>query len=249
MRLSTPAQSSDLHSLARAGNPYHSWLNTLCVGAALAGLAFVIEAAFNFLSLSARMLGVPGQNMLRAPYPFYLLAVAAMQWIAIWLLTTEDPSPLPPRRIRTWLLRLLATSSLLIVFMYVLRMLEAWRFRTTNVFLALNAIELFTTILFWTHLRSVARKLDMHGSRWRALVAMIGTALTLIVLFIGPRSSNEFRIIVASGSVSLPNARWASTVLWAVVSALVMLRFALGFANEVRQDRKFRAVDRSEQPA
>ncbi|MBC8107238.1 MAG: hypothetical protein H7Z14_11660 [Anaerolineae bacterium] len=119
MRLSPAAQPPEIHQLTyRAAHPYHAWLSTLCVGAAFACLAFVIEAAFNFASLSARMQGVPRQNSLRFIWPFALLAIAAFRWIAVWLLTTEDPSPQPSRRIRAWSLRFLVTTTVLFVFVY-----------------------------------------------------------------------------------------------------------------------------------
>jgi hypothetical protein len=229
------------HTLSyRMANPYHTWLQTLCVGAAIACLAFLVEAIFNFAQLSSRMRGVPGQNFVRTVYPFVLLGVASSSWIAIWLLTSDDPSPHAPRRVRAWLLRGLATVTVLFVFMYVLRMLDAWRLRTTTVFTILNSLELLTTIFFWLHMRSIARKLDFRGSRWRATVAMIGTCATIALLHIGPRASVEVRGLLSITNFQLTNLRWAMTVLWAVISALVVLRFALGFANEIRLDRKSR---------
>jgi len=214
---------------------------TLCAGAALASLAFVIEAALNFAWLSARMQGVPRQPTMRFVYPFALLAIAAFRWIAVWLVTTEDPSPQSPRRILAWSLRLLVTTTVLIVFLYVLRFLDEWRFRTSNVMLALYTIDLLTTILFWLHLRWIGAKFDLRGSRWRAIVAMVGMVFTIAVLQIGPRVWPPLREIIAMSSFQWQNARWSMTVLWAVVGALVSLRFALGFANEVRLDVKANA--------
>jgi hypothetical protein len=239
VRLSPAAQPPDIHQLNyRAANPYHTWLNTLCAGAAFACLAFVIDAALSFAWLSARMQGVPRQPTMRFVYPFALLGIAAFRWVAVWLLTTEDPSPHPTRRIRAWSLRLLVTASLLIVFLYVLRFLDEWRFRTSNVMLALYTIELLTTILFWMHLRWVGAKFDLRGSRWRAIVAMVGMSATLALLYIAPRAWPTLRQNLGVSAFQWQNARWSMTVLWAVVSALVALRFALGFANEVRQDVK-----------
>ena len=225
----------------RAANPYYTWLLTLCTGAAIACLSFLVEGMFNFAQLSARMRGTPPQNFLRTVYPFVLLGIASSNWIAIWLLTTDDPSPHRPRRIRAWLLRGAATVTVLFVFMYVLRMLDDWRIRTTTVFLILNSLELATTILFWLHMRWLAKKLDFRGSRWRALVAMVGTCATIALLHLGPRASTEVRSAMSITTFQLTNLRWAMTVLWMVISALVMLRFALGFANEVRLDRKIAA--------
>lgn len=243
MRLSSlnppPVVQSSAKTLPyRAANPYHTWLHTLCIGAAIACLAFLVEAMFNFAQLSSRMRGSPTQNFLRTVYPFVLLGIASSNWIAIWLLTTDDPSPHRPRRLRAWSLRALASVTVLFVFAYVLRMLEEWRVRTVYVFITLNALELVTTILFWLHLRWIAKKLDFRGSRWRALVAMIGTCATIALLQLGPRASPGIRNAMSITTFQLTNLRWAMTVLWMVVSALVMLRFALGFANEVRLDRK-----------
>lgn len=243
MRLSSATQPPEIHQLTyRAAHPYHTWLHTLCVGAAFAAVAFVIEAAYNFASLSARMQGWPRQNSLRFVWPFALLAIAASRWIAVWLLTTEDPSPHPSPRIRAWSLRFLATTTVLIVFVYVLRMFEDWRIRTNEILLALYTIDLLTTILFWPHMRWIGARFDLRGSRWRALIAMIGMTATLGLLYIAPRMYPQVRAALGVSSFNLQNARWSMTVLWTVVSALVMLRFALGFANEVRRDVKSRSA-------
>jgi hypothetical protein len=71
-----------------------------------------------------------------------------------------------------------------------------------------------------------------------AMIAMIGTTCTIALLHVGTRASMEIRNLFAlSPTVTPQNLRFAMTVLWMVVSALVMLRFAMGFANEVRLDR------------
>jgi len=66
----------------------------------------------------------------------------------------------------------------------------------------------------------------------------VGTCATIALLHLGPRASTEVRSAMSITTFQLTNLRWAMTVLWMVISALVMLRFALGFANEVRLDRK-----------
>ena len=240
MRLSSPNPPPAVHQLAYgASNPYHAWLNTLCIGATIASVAFLADAVYSFAQLSARMRGVPRLNLLRTIWPFLLLGVASFKWVAIWLLTTEDPSPHASSRIRPWLLRVLATGTVLIVFMYVLRMFEEWRFRGNNVLMTIAAIDFVTTILFWSHLRWIAGKLDMRGSRWRALVAMVGTALTIGIFHVGLRALPEIRGLLSfTPTLSPQNLRWAMTVLWMVISALVALRFAMGFVNEVRLDRQ-----------
>ncbi|MBC8107239.1 MAG: hypothetical protein H7Z14_11665 [Anaerolineae bacterium] len=121
-------------------------------------------------------------------------------------------------------------------------MFEEWRIRTNEVLLAISAIDLLTTILFWPHMRWIGAKFDLRGSRWRALVAMIGMTATLALLYVAPRMYPQLRASLGITSFNLQNARWAMTVLWTVVSALVMLRFALGFANEVRRDVKSKSA-------
>jgi hypothetical protein len=103
----------------------------------------------------------------------------------------------------------------------------------------IHSLDVVTTILFWLHMRWIAVKMDFRGSRWRALVAMIGTSLTIALLQIGTRWSPELRgLLSLTPTVTAQNLRFAMTVLWSAVSALVVLRFALGFANEVRLDRQ-----------
>ena len=244
MRLHASSGPTDLHALAyRPANPYHTWLNMLCVGAAFACVAYFIDLAFDFASLSSRMRGVPRWGVIRTTYPFVMLGVAAIKWMAVWLLTTEDPSPTSPRHLRAWTLRCLVTTGLMVVFLYVLRMLDDWRIRRSQILLTIYWIDLATTILLWLHLRSIALKLDMRGSRWRALIAMIGMASTIAVLFIVPRLFPELRGVISEAVRNLSNAQSAMMVLWSTVSALVMLRFALGFANTVREDVKLTSFE------
>lgn len=240
MRLSSPNPPPVVHPLTyRVSNPYHAWLNTLCVGAAIAAVAFLLEAIYSFAQLSARMRGVPRLNTLRTAWPFLLLGVSSFKWVAIWLLTTEDPSPHASSRIRPWLVRALASTAVIIVFMYVLRMFEEWRIVGNNVLIAVYSIDFVVSLLFWSHICWIAKRLEFYGTRWRAIVAMIGIAITIGVFHIGLRALPEVRGLLSfTPTLSPQNLRWAMTVLWMVIGALVMLRFAMGVLNEVRLDRQ-----------
>src|SRR6476646_6477000 len=76
-------------------NPYRHWLILLCAGAAFACASNLVDATWMFGILAQRVRGVPSRYILRNAYPFLTLAAAALTWVAAWLLTSDEPSPVP----------------------------------------------------------------------------------------------------------------------------------------------------------
>lgn len=221
-------------------NPYRHWLILLCVGAAFACASNLIDATWMFGSLAQRVRGIPSRYLLRNAYPFLTLATAALTWVAAWLLTSDEPSPQPQRRLRANLLRLLVTVSFLVSSAYVLRLLEPFGVQAWNGWFSwlLQSIDLLIILLLWPHLLHVAERLELRGLRWRAAIAMIGLLFSTLLATIPQQTIMRELGLGLDVYRHFQNFRLAMQVLWSTLAALVMLRFAVAFAMEAREETR-----------
>ena len=242
-RAREPSPTSDSATRARpavaiappgADDPYHIWLKTVGVGAALACLALLADLTWNFALLAARVRGLVPQSLLRNLAPYFSLGVVTVEWIAVWLLTTEDPLPQRPRRLRANVLRLLVTVALFAVAAWVMRLLGSPRQRTSYLFTFFSAIDLAVIVLMWAHLRWLAGRVGFRGMGWRAVLALLGNGATAAVLVLGPRLVYHFVNIRVDTSYQFRNVQNGLIVLWSAVGAVFLVRFAISALAEAR---------------
>jgi len=213
--------------------PHQAWMAVLSAGAAFAAGAALIDVVWNVLVLGARVRGFPTGAVIRPWQPFVALAQAAMTWVAVWILTADDPMPQRTRRLGANVLRLLVTVLFLMLSAQALRLIEGfgWRQRSSWPWLSTQFVELAVTLLFWPHLWWLARQLDMHGLAWRALVALAAQVVGWVA-FTGP-----WLMLQATGRQMFTdryfvNLSFGTVVLCATIAVLVLLRFALTFRAE-----------------
>jgi hypothetical protein len=219
-------------------NPYRHWLILLCVGAAFACASSLIDATWMFGILAQRVRGFPSRYILRNAYPFLTLATAALTWVAAWLLTSDEPSLEAQGRFRANLLRLLVTVSFLASSAYVLRLLEpfgavAWSGPFSWL---LQSVDILIVLLLWPHLLHVAARLELRGVRWRAAIAMVGLLFSSVLATVPPEVILRQMRLGPDVYRHFVNFRLAMQILWSTLAALVLLRFAMVFAKEVREE-------------
>jgi hypothetical protein len=221
-------------------NPYRHWLILLCAGAAFACASNLIDATWMFGILAQRVRGFPSRYVLRTVYPFLTLATAAMTWVAAWLLTSDEPSPEPQRRLRANLLRLLVTVSFLASSAYVLRLLEPFGAAAWNGWFSwvLQSTDILVVLLLWPHLLHLAARLELHGLRWRAALALIGLLFSNVLATLPPEVLVRELGLGPDVYRHLVNFRLAMQVLFSTLAALVLLRFAVAFAKEAREETR-----------
>jgi hypothetical protein len=214
-------------------NPHLAWMAVLSAGAAFAAGAMLVSVVWNVLFLGARVRQFPQPQVIRSWWPFVTLAEVAFTWVAVWILTSDNPSPQRTRRLRANVLRLLVTVLFLMLSAQVLRLIDGfgWRPRSSWPWLSTQLVDLCVTLLFWPHLCWLAVGLELHGLAWRAMAAMAAQVASWTA-YTGP-----WLLLQTTGKRVLTdryfqNLIFGLVVLCSTIATLVLIRFAFTFRAE-----------------
>ena len=213
--------------------PHGLWMRALSAGATFAAGAALVEIVWDVLVLAARVRGYPEFAVVRAWQPMLLLSQAALQWVAAWILTTDDPSPRDrPPRLFAGALRLSVTVLFLLLSADALRLYEGmtWQSRS-SLRTAAQLADLVATLLFWPYLLRMALRLSSPDLAVRAGVGLVASVVSWGCVS-GPRLLARWAGISLLDDRYSLNLAYGTDALCSTLVVLMLLRFTFRFRDE-----------------
>jgi hypothetical protein len=214
--------------------PHAVWMRMLAAGAVFAAAAGLVGIVWHVLVLGARVRGYPQFQTIRAWQPLVVLSQVALQWVAVWILTTDDPSPRRRHRFFANVVRLSVTLLFLLLSADVLRLYEGFGWRNRNAFWSVCQVaDLVATLLFWPYLIRLTLHLEFPGLAVRAGVGLVVSVVSWACL-IGPRLLMRLTGVSVLTDRYFQNLAYGLDVLCSTIAVLVLLRLALRFRDEAQ---------------